>query len=151
MNWYFLLLRDWTLCSDALFALFFNNANKLFCILFCLGIRKGVTTVVPNLFIVQVSCQCRYVRSVPVSQFEWFYCLDFIVRLQVSDHLTWIPDSHTVCRDWFCHNTSGTNHTSCSYCYACQNYTAATNPHIVLYGNRKRSCTEKDLMVVWQK
>ena len=41
-----------------LFALPFNETDELLCILFCIRIRKGVTAVVSNLFIVQVFCQC---------------------------------------------------------------------------------------------
>ena len=53
-----------------LFVLPFNKTNELFRILFRIGIRKGVTTVVPNLFVIQVFCQCRNVRFGPSSQFE---------------------------------------------------------------------------------
>ena len=51
----------------------FNKTNKLFCILFYLGIRKAITTVVPNLFIVQEFRQCRYIHSGPFSQFDWVH------------------------------------------------------------------------------
>ena len=77
-----------------LFALSFDKTNELFRILFRIGIRKGVTTVVPNLFVVQVFCQCRYVRSGPSSQFEWFFHIEVCLfplfpRLRVQ----WCPGS----------------------------------------------------------
>ena len=54
----------------ALLALPFNETDELLSILFRIGIRKGVTAVVPDLFVVQVFCQCRYVCFGPSPQFE---------------------------------------------------------------------------------